>query len=277
MTIQLVDKKTGEVTFEGARVSRALPCPICSHLHSRQGWCVVDVGRGLAICPRVESPKRIGEAGWLHGATLPTGAHVLRSVRPTPTQAVDWASAWQRAVSACAQGDRDRLSTTLGVSVDSLEIGMVDGSWAVAMYGNDDKICGIKLRTPSGKKLCVTGSRLGLIVPRTYDRSLHELWVTEGESDCVVCAHLGFNAVGRTGCQSSVQQIVGRSRGKNVVLVADRDEAGQTGASALKRAIGSLAKSCVVVTPNSKDLRSWYLAGATTQDLCWRVQSIRGW
>ena len=275
MTIQLVDRQTGEVTFDGKRVSRSFPCPICSHLHTRQGWCVVDAQRGLAICPRVESPKRIGEAGWLHGAQIPTGSFVVRSA--LREERVDWTQAWAQAVADCTDSDKARLAESLGVVVDTVDIGMVDGSWAVAMWGSDDQICGIKLRTTAGKKICVTGSRLGLIIPRTYDRSLPDLFITEGESDCIVCSHFGFNTIGRTGCRSSVQQIVDRSRGKNVVIVADKDEAGQTGANALKSAIGRMARSCFVVTPNAKDLRSWYLTGATKQDLLWRTKSVRGW
>lgn len=103
MTIQLVDRQTGKVTFDGKRVSRSLPCPVCSHLHTRQGWCVVDAGRGLAICPRVESPKRIGEAGWLHGAQIPTGSFVVRSA--LREERVDWTQLWAQAVADCTDSD----------------------------------------------------------------------------------------------------------------------------------------------------------------------------
>ena len=47
------------------RVSRRRPCPVCN----KRDWCLF-AGRPenptAAICARVESPKRCGEAGWLH-------------------------------------------------------------------------------------------------------------------------------------------------------------------------------------------------------------------
>jgi hypothetical protein len=44
------------------RVSRARHCPICD----RADWCLISKDSGSAICPRVESPMRCGESGWLH-------------------------------------------------------------------------------------------------------------------------------------------------------------------------------------------------------------------
>lgn len=47
------------------RVSRRLSCPICSH----PDWCMVsrdsETSPSLAICQRIESARRFGEAGWL--------------------------------------------------------------------------------------------------------------------------------------------------------------------------------------------------------------------
>ena len=47
------------------RVSKARPCPVCG----KPDWCVY-VGPATApeavLCARVESPRRIGAAGWLH-------------------------------------------------------------------------------------------------------------------------------------------------------------------------------------------------------------------
>lgn len=47
------------------RVSRRRPCPVCG----KPDWCAYsgpDDSPTAAICQRVESPKRAGEAGWLH-------------------------------------------------------------------------------------------------------------------------------------------------------------------------------------------------------------------
>jgi hypothetical protein len=47
------------------RVTKRRPCPVCE----RPDWCLFcgDLDNPeAAICARVESPKRAGEAGWLH-------------------------------------------------------------------------------------------------------------------------------------------------------------------------------------------------------------------
>jgi hypothetical protein len=47
------------------RVSRRRPCPVCG----RPDWCLFtgdDDAPTAAICARVESEKRAGEAGWVH-------------------------------------------------------------------------------------------------------------------------------------------------------------------------------------------------------------------
>ena len=44
------------------RVSRSRRCPVCDHAD----WCLVSRDGTAAICPRVESSKRIGDSGYLH-------------------------------------------------------------------------------------------------------------------------------------------------------------------------------------------------------------------
>ncbi len=44
------------------RVSRELPCPVCE----KTDWCLVSEDKTACICPRTESAKRCGDAGFLH-------------------------------------------------------------------------------------------------------------------------------------------------------------------------------------------------------------------
>src|SRR5262245_65492992 len=44
------------------RVNRELPCPVCG----KSDWCIVAADGTAAICPRTESQKRCGDAGYLH-------------------------------------------------------------------------------------------------------------------------------------------------------------------------------------------------------------------
>src|SRR5689334_20739084 len=99
------------------RVCRAHPCPVCG----RPDWCVVSTDGGVAICPRVESSKRAGDAGWLHrliGAQPRIRARV-RHVRLTATGPdLGPLAAEYRAV--LDPGRRHQLACTLGLSPASL-------------------------------------------------------------------------------------------------------------------------------------------------------------
>ena len=276
MSFTLSDRRTGEVVFEGERASRTLPCPVCGDLHRTQGWCLVDRTRGLAICPRVQSSKRIGDAGWLHGDGMPSVQAL--AYRPSVEQAViDFAPRWQAARRVATEAHRQRLASALGLplsTVDTVEVGIDGEAWVFAMHGSDGEVCGLKVRTFDGRKMCVKGSRLGVIVPRAFKPNKRDLMVTEGESDLMVAAAWGFNAIGRAGCQSSVQQIAAMAAGKCVVLVADSDAAGKEGAARLCEACLATATTCRIVTPPCKDLREWHKQGATSQDLSWRLRSL---
>ena len=55
---------------EWVRVSRHNPCPVCT----KPDWCLASEDGSVAICARIESEKRAGDAGWLHdlgGKPLP--------------------------------------------------------------------------------------------------------------------------------------------------------------------------------------------------------------
>ena len=47
------------------RVNRERPCPVCG----KADWCLVADDTAPCICPRTESPKRCGDAGFLHKLT----------------------------------------------------------------------------------------------------------------------------------------------------------------------------------------------------------------
>ena len=71
------------------RVSRSKPCPICE----KPDWCSVSADGAVALCQRVESPKRIGDAGWLHRLIDDPRSYrrPVRTVRlaPKPTPRAD--------------------------------------------------------------------------------------------------------------------------------------------------------------------------------------------
>ena len=78
------------------RVSRHRPCPVCC----KPDWCLYAGNHQdpeVAICARVESPRRCGGAGWLHRLNGDDRTHSQRQVfhREVPMAAIP-ASAWGR-------------------------------------------------------------------------------------------------------------------------------------------------------------------------------------
>jgi len=276
----LRDRRTGEVTFDGLRASRAVPCWVCADLHKRQSWCLVDPQRGKCICPRVESSKRIGNAGWLHEREQTGDVRPVPRIRrpPIADQAIDWQVEWQAAVAAeRLQSLAGWLSESLALpeaAVGSVAIGNRSGDAAFLMTDADGNATGLKLRTRSGKKLCALHSRLGVIRAKAFDPALPALVVTEGESDLMVAAAWGMNAVARVGCRSCEAIIARMAQGKRTLLIADNDQAGIEGAKALAMSCRQ-ANSIAIVTPpaNIKDLRAWAQRGATRSDVVWRVKA----
>ena len=47
---------------EFVRVSRSRRCPICG----KPDWCLIKRDSSAAVCARVESGHRWGQAGWFH-------------------------------------------------------------------------------------------------------------------------------------------------------------------------------------------------------------------
>jgi len=279
----LRDRRTGEVSFEGVRASRAVPCWVCADLHKRQSWCLVDPQRGKCICPRVESSKRIGNAGWLHEREQTGDVRPVPLIRrpPIPDQAIDWQAEWQAAVAAeRLQSLTGWLGKTLALpeaAVSSVAVGNRNGDAAFLMTDADGKATGLKLRTMSGKKLCALHSRLGVIRAKAFDPALPTLVVTEGESDLMVAASWGMNAVARVGCRSCEAIVSRLAQGKRALIIADNDGAGIAGAKALAGVCRQANRIAIVTPPaNIKDLRAWALRGATKADVVWRARATEG-
>jgi hypothetical protein len=287
MAFQLIDKRTGEVVFDGAPASRSNPCGVCSHLHRNQGWCLIDRQRGLTICPRVPSDKRIGNAGWLHGDEHRTASDFSPPLRAPDRQTPDFRHAWEGARLACREIDTARLAQAVRLPVEfvrlvahGVERGDRGDRWVFPMRLPASgpvaawPICGLKTRSDDGKKFCAKGSRIGLILCADFNPLADTLVVTEGESDLMVAASWGLNAVARAGCEQSVRDLANLSAGKRVLLIADKDEAGRRGASRLRDAM-TTAQRVTIVEPPCKDLREWFLQGATRDDLIWKLKSRR--
>ena len=270
------------------RVSKRYPCPICH----KPDWCAVSVDGAVALCKRIESPKLIGEAGWLHRLqdgerTAGRSIGRLRFALPSSDGAnLDGLNAKYRA--SVTLSELERLSNELGVSVESLQrlgVGWCGWGWTFPMTDANGNLHGIRVRKRNGIKLAVTGSRDGLFIPDpqddlvTLDTSpggVPPLLICEGPTDTAALLDLRFDAVGRPSCRGGsalLVDLVRCRRPDEVVIVADRDGPGRRGAETLASVLVVHVPAVRVIRPprGIKDARAWKRAGATYDDV---VESI---
>lgn len=271
------------------RVSKRVPCPVCE----RPDWCLVRFDGGqpvAAICQRVTSGVAWGEAGHLHRlddtwTPPPRVAASSPKMGPTPS----YLGSLSRVLASEVEPDLlQGLVLQLGVSAESLRrlgLGCATGDgvaelgvrgrgpvWTFPMHGAEGNVVGIRLRLTSGKKLSVKGSRNGLFLARSRGSS-DTLFVAEGESDTAALLTLGVEAMGRPGAGNGADLVLAhvlRTRPTRVMVVADRDAAGQAGATSLAQRLRRVSGLLVdVIEPPEPhgDVRAWLNAGATPDDL----------
>lgn len=268
------------------RVSKRQRCPVCG----RHDWCLVrysGAGEALAaICPRTESKRRCGDAGYLHA--LDGGAFRKRSfdrrIQLAPTR--DYGALALRLAEATPLAEYERLSASLGVTVSSLQalsFGYVTGerllelgirycghAWAVPMQDHRGGVAGLRLRLPNGRKVAAKGSRNGLFIPHNQPTAAGPLYIAEGESDTAALLSMGVRAIGRPGALACFETVVRFVKGleeEDVVVVGDADSVGEAGAAQVANGLQALGVRAQVVVPPAKDVRAWHQAGATGADL----------
>lgn len=264
------------------RTTPKIPCPICC----RSKFCMVDrvnpSDPARVICTKVESKWKWGEAGWLH---VLRGDHRNRRGRPLvrkiggqPFPSNVLGSASSRFQSAASQEGIGRLAASLGVSAESLirlRIGWASaaalevldtpcheaGCWTFPMSDSQDRVVGIRLRTPGGFKYAVRGSQQGLFVPRDLAVA-DRLVMAEGPTDAAALLDMGFVAVGRPSCTGGTKlivQLVKRLAPPGIAILADNDTPGVRGAQALASVLALYARDVRTVRPPDqiKDARAW--------------------
>lgn len=145
------------------------------------------------------------------------------------------------------------LAKQLNVSIKSLDRWLVgyDGvSFTIPMFREDlleycrqGGFCGIQRRFPDGTKRCITGSRLGLIYPRTFIGNYY-IFICEGFSDGISVWDLGLQSVARPHCRytegieeffTDVMEGI-----TNVIIIPDNDAVGREGAIKLKNELNNI-------------------------------------
>lgn len=262
------------------RVGGELSCPVCG----KRDWCLVSADGTAAICPRVESKKQCGEAGWLHVlAERPENAFPVSRKKDRRVEDMgEMAEQFRRAISP---GGLGRIAELLGVPVESVKafgVGWASGfqAWSFPSYNTlVGKVTGIQLRRSSGKKFSVVGSKMALYMPTKLEDD-DTLLVLEGASDAIAAHSVGFvMSVGRLNCNTGagyVVPLICERKPARVVIVADRDEpnkfgvrVGFAGAVKMVKVFKHHCKDVRVVSPPEgvKDFRAWASAGLTRSDI----------
>jgi 5S rRNA maturation endonuclease (ribonuclease M5) len=260
------------------RVSRDQPCPICG----KKDWCVVEASGELAFCCRVDegATKYIDRLeAWEHPVT---GKEIRKALRKYCVKAeidnpptIDAAALAAEYAAAITGNHIGELSQDLGVSEAALlDMGV---GWSEAhlaytfpMVNAAREPIGIRLRSISGKKWAVRGSRSGLFVPRSFAPSEH-VYICEGPTDTAAMLDLGFEAIGRPACRgggSFIRSLLRSFRGC-VVVMADSDGPGVQGAEALCEELVSMrvASVCMIQPDRGKDVRQWKNSGVTSAEI----------
>ncbi len=273
------------------RVSRRHPCPVCR----RPTWCLVTrscpQNPTEAICARVVSPHKRGDAGWLHQIRGDYHAPQRPPAMPERPPAVrhDLATACKKWEFRMSPQKRQYLATQLGVSEDSLRrlgVGWATaealrefdtgcqelGAYVFPMHNAARGVIGARLRAESGFKWAIKGSKQGVFYPIGLKFGRPMLFLAEGPTDCMALLDMGFCAIGRANCSAGgglLREIVRNLRPASVIIVSDNDAPGLLGAAKIGEALLSRAAEVKIIrTPAGvKDVRQWKSVGAVAQDV----------
>ncbi|HUE83337.1 MAG TPA: toprim domain-containing protein [Pyrinomonadaceae bacterium] len=241
------------------RVSRKHRCQICD----KPDWCTYAPEAGIVSCMRVESdhPSRNSLGGWLHFTGDGYKPPYIPPAKPAIVERPpDLHGLWGRWQSQTDFHHLDGFAMCLGVDTDALYstgCAWADQyhAWAFPMKDAAGEMIGIRLRSESGQKWAVKGSRQGLFIPAASKGAT--LYIVEGPTDTAAALTLGLNAIGRPscmGCEEMVAEYTRRRGVRRVVVITDNDEPGLRGASRLQNALPVL--SCLW-TPPTKDIREF--------------------
>lgn len=270
------------------RVNNQNPCPVCH----KPDYCLYAKDGTAAICARIveNSVKQCGGAGYLH--ILKPGDFKPKPVVKKRPATINWGCLNDCYIQAVSKLNRDSLGTVYSRNfdlcvkwqVDSRILQMMQTGWDGEAYtfpvrNANDEIIGITRRWPDGTKGMVKGSQVGIHIPRVNWDNLETLFICEGASDTATALDMGLRAIGRVSCQTGRDHIIKfcvQKRPTQIVIVADNDSAGITGAKILGVDISHGYKLFTatrpiikIITPPTSinDLRKWRQNGLTLGEL----------
>ncbi len=283
---------------EWIRVTKRRPCPICG----KPNWCSISADSQVAHCMRAEKGNALLSGGWIHtlAADTPQPGRQRRrrpsELKTPPSPPIAWEERLWKYAALKDVKNMLRLAERLGVTTDSLQrLGIVrvgpHRAWGFPMRDAAGNVTGIRLRNDEGHQWAITGSKQGIFWPtanQPWDGDA--ILICEGPTDTAALLDLGFYAIGRPSCTGGTEILNKILPGKDVVIIADRDEAktrpdgskfypGQHGAKGLAIALALAdAKSIKIIMPlKGKDARDWKRAGATHDVVAACIRQARIW
>lgn len=268
------------------RVTRQRHCPVCDS----PDWCAIRRDGSACMCSRVRSETPCGDAGFLHKLTAdaPRNDPPPQIVLPTVEPSIDWYGVHEDCQASLPIDDP--LPRMLGLPAESLyrmqygwHVGL--SCWTFPMRDGRGEVIGLRTRHRDGSKRCLLGSRTGIFVPSGVTEA--PLWICEGPTDCAALLSLGFNAIGRpsnTGGREFIARYLDRWRGREIVLVPDRDDK-ERAAELTRHGAETLARECsrrrftvrIVRPPHAKDVREWIKQGADAAALNFAARCAPAW
>lgn len=264
------------------RVNKSCKCPICGH----DSWCSIDAADGETVkCMRVgDGGKRCKAGGWIHRlgqSTRERSQPLPRAARNSVIDAEWFSLEFFRELT---EGERDRWADRQGVSRASARMFRLGYSrrhkaFAIPMVDGTGEAIGIRLRSETGRKWAMKGSRSGCFraadQPRWPGRS-NVTVIVEGPTDAMAMHSIKMNVIGRPDCTGGgaiARELVERFEYPgNIVIIADNDAPGIDGAKKLRRE--HFPKATIVTPPDGvKDVREWIASGADESDV---RQYLRG-
>jgi hypothetical protein len=246
------------------RVSEANPCPVCD----KSDWCLYAADGTAAICQRVESAKRCGEAGWLHRLADPTPA-----VKPTRTPhgkpaagQKNWPALAATYAANLDGARRAELAASLGLTADALDalplLGFnpsdthgpcftfpeVDAAGnVVGLLRRWEKLVRVGKGDQTNK--ASIGNR-GLTLPAGWRDHPGPVFVVEGPTDVLALTAAGLCAIGRPSNAGGAKLLAALFRdlppGRDLVAVGENDQKpdgkwpGREGARSVARSLAGL-------------------------------------
>ena len=214
-------------------------------------------------CSEADSAEKLKDGGF-YEAIIKT-----EDKRKTPkiNVAIAQVKIWQEALKAnvVLQTCIKKWGWTDAV-LDRYQLGASDKGLSIPMFENDDLV-NVKFydpAAPSGKRHQNVASSSNIVWP-LQNLDHQEIYLVEGEKDCLTMISAGFNTVTFTGGANSIPKpYLKYFSGKDVIIIYDIDEAGRKGAVAVAQALGRISNTTKIVDlppgelPAKGDITNYY-------------------